>query len=57
MGIFDRLKTAASADWESYIDHAFVRQMSDGSLPQAAFAVAPGAHCVCWCMVLSVAVE
>lgn len=57
MGIFDRLKTAASADWESYVDHAFVRQMSDGPLPQAAFAVAPGAHCVCWCMVLSVAVE
>jgi thiaminase/transcriptional activator TenA len=37
MDIFDRLKTAASADWESYVDHAFVRQMGDGTMPQAAF--------------------
>lgn len=37
MDIFDRLKAAAAVDWESYVDHAFVRQMGDGSLPQAAF--------------------
>ena len=37
MDIFDRLKAAASADWGSYVDHTFVRQMGDGTLPQAAF--------------------
>ena len=37
MDIFDRLKTAAAADWASYVDHAFVRQLGDGTLPQAAF--------------------
>lgn len=37
MDIFDRLKTAASVEWESYVDHAFVRQMGDGPLPQVAF--------------------
>jgi len=35
--IFDRLKAAAPADWASYVDHGFVRQMGDGSLPEAAF--------------------
>ena len=37
MDIFDRLKAAASADWASYVDHAFVRQLGAGTLPQAAF--------------------
>jgi thiaminase/transcriptional activator TenA len=37
MDIFDRLKTAASADWQSYIDHEFVRQLGEGTLPLAAF--------------------
>lgn len=37
MDIFDRLKAAAQADWDSYVDHAFVRQLGDGSLPEAAF--------------------
>lgn len=37
MDIFDRLKAAATADWNSYVDHAFVRQMAAGTLPQAAF--------------------
>ncbi|NWL75290.1 thiaminase II [Pseudomonas taiwanensis] len=37
MDIFDRLKAAAPADWNSYVDHAFVRQMAAGALPQAAF--------------------
>jgi thiaminase (transcriptional activator TenA) len=37
MDIFDRLKAAAAADWASYVDHEFVRQMGAGTLPQAAF--------------------
>ena len=37
MDIFDRLKAAAASDWQSYVDHAFVRQMGAGTLPQAAF--------------------
>lgn len=37
MDVFERLKTAASADWQSYIDHDFVRQMQAGTLPQSAF--------------------
>ncbi|CAN7190634.1 thiaminase II [Bosea sp. LjRoot90] len=37
MDIFDRLRTAAAADWASYVEHDFVRQMGDGSLPEAAF--------------------
>jgi thiaminase (transcriptional activator TenA) len=35
--IFDRLKATAAADWASYVEHDFVRQMGDGSLPEAAF--------------------
>ncbi|MCY1707518.1 thiaminase II [Pannonibacter sp. SL95] len=37
MSFFDRLKTAAPDDWSAYVEHAFVRQMGDGTLPQAAF--------------------
>jgi thiaminase/transcriptional activator TenA len=37
MDIFDRLKAAAVTDWQSYVDHDFVRQMGAGTLPQAAF--------------------
>lgn len=37
MDIFDRLKAAAAADWASYVDHAFVRRMGEGTLPQNAF--------------------
>ena len=37
MDIFDRLKDAARADWEGYVDHAFVRQLGAGTLPSAAF--------------------
>lgn len=37
MDIFDRLKAAAATDWQSYVDHDFVRQMGAGTLPQAAF--------------------
>lgn len=35
--VFERLKAAAAADWHSYVDHDFVRQMETGTLPQAAF--------------------
>ncbi|MEP9377978.1 TenA family protein [Aquabacter sp. CN5-332] len=37
MDIFDRLKAAAASDWQSYVDHDFVRQLGAGTLPQAAF--------------------
>src|SRR5262249_59430528 len=32
-----RLKAAAASDWSAYVDHDFVRQLGDGTLPQAAF--------------------
>lgn len=37
MDIFDRLKQAAAPQWDSYVNHAFVRQLGDGSLPAEAF--------------------
>jgi thiaminase/transcriptional activator TenA len=37
LDIFDRLKAAAADDWSSYVDHAFVRQLGAGTLPEAAF--------------------
>ncbi|MBY0363171.1 MAG: TenA family protein [Phreatobacter sp.] len=37
MDIFERLKTAAAADWRSYVDHDFVRKLGAGTLPEAAF--------------------
>lgn len=37
MSLFERLKTAAATDWDAYVDHAFVRGLGDGTLPQAAF--------------------
>lgn len=37
MGTFDRLRAAAAVDWQSYVDHDFVRRMGAGTLPQAAF--------------------
>jgi len=37
MDIFDRLKQAAAPQWHSYVDHAFVQQMGDGTLSEAAF--------------------
>ena len=37
MDIFSRLKAAAADDWASYVDHDFVRQLGDGTLPEAAF--------------------
>lgn len=37
MDIFDRLKGECAADWSSYVDHAFVRQLGEATLPEAAF--------------------
>ncbi|HAL69116.1 thiaminase II [Pseudomonas fulva] len=37
MDIFDRLKQAAAPQWRGYVDHAFVQQMGDGTLSEAAF--------------------
>jgi len=35
--LFARLREAARASWESYVAHTFVRGLTDGSLPEAAF--------------------
>lgn len=37
MDIFERLKTASHEQWSTYVDHDFVRQMGEGTLPEAAF--------------------
>lgn len=37
MSFFERLKTAASAEWRAYTGHPFTDAMADGSLPEAAF--------------------
>ncbi len=37
MDIFDRLKTAATDDWQAYVDHDFVHRLGAGTLPEAAF--------------------
>ena len=37
MDIFDRLKAAAAADWDAYVNHDFVRRMGAATLPEAAF--------------------
>jgi thiaminase/transcriptional activator TenA len=34
MDIFDRLKAAAAADWQSYVDHDFVRRMGAATQPR-----------------------
>jgi len=36
-GLFDQLKDACAEDWRAYTEHAFVRGLGDGSLPQACF--------------------
>ncbi|WP_041795190.1 TenA family protein [Pararhodospirillum photometricum] len=35
--LFERLRTACTADWQAYVDHAFVRAMGAGTLPEASF--------------------
>ena len=37
MSFFERLKTAASAEWRLYTEHPFTNAMADGSLAEAAF--------------------
>src|SRR6476659_4264240 len=37
MNFFERLKTAASAEWRAYTGHPFTEGLADGSLPGAAF--------------------
>lgn len=37
MDLFDRLRAASAEDWRSYVDHAFVRQLGAGTLPEGAF--------------------
>ena len=37
MGLFDRLKSTAAAEWQAYTHHAFTDAMGDGTLPEAAF--------------------
>jgi thiaminase/transcriptional activator TenA len=34
---FNRLKTAATAEWQAYTHHPFTNGLADGSLPHAAF--------------------
>lgn len=35
--LFGRLRQAAIVDWSRYVDHAFVQQLADGTLPREAF--------------------
>src|ERR1700686_839108 len=37
MRFFERVKTAASAEWRAYTEHPFTSGLADGSLPEAAF--------------------
>ena len=37
MRLFERLKAEAAVEWAAYVDHAFVRGLGDGTLPEAAF--------------------
>ena len=37
MSFFERLKTAAFAEWRAYTEHPFTVGLADGSLPEAAF--------------------
>src|ERR1700737_4122829 len=37
MSFFERLKTAASAEWRAYTEHPFTKGLADGSLAEAGF--------------------
>jgi len=37
MGFFERLKTAAAAEWRAYTGHPFTDALADGSLSEASF--------------------
>jgi len=36
-GLLGRLRAAAGGDWERYVDHAFVRALAAGTLPEPCF--------------------
>lgn len=36
-GLFETLKTGATDDWRTYVEHEFVAGLASGSLPEAAF--------------------
>ncbi|MFM9124250.1 MAG: thiaminase II, partial [Actinomycetota bacterium] len=35
--LIDDLRAACADDWRAFTDHAFVRGIADGTLPEAAF--------------------
>lgn len=35
--LFEQLKAGCAADWQAYTDHAFVRELAAGTLPEASF--------------------
>lgn len=35
--LYSRLRRDTGADWDAYVNHRFVRQLADGSLPRAEF--------------------
>jgi thiaminase/transcriptional activator TenA len=37
VSFYERLKTAAAAEWRAYVEHPFTGAMADASLPQPAF--------------------
>ncbi len=37
MSLYHRLKEGAGRDWRAYVEHDFVKQLADGSLPEACF--------------------
>ena len=37
MSFFERLKSAASAEWRAYTEHPFTNGLADGSLPETSF--------------------
>mgnify|MGYP002527789598 CR=1 FL=1 len=37
LDLFSRLRHACADEWRDYTDHAFVRGLADGSLPEACF--------------------
>lgn len=36
--LFERLREACAEDWQSYVEHDFVRQLGEGTLPEACFS-------------------
>ena len=37
LDLFSHLRDACADEWRAYTDHAFVRGVADGALPQACF--------------------